>query len=168
MRNKDTSSNSLAAAVELQEKLENLNTSIRKMAKTTGKSHSAITQSLALLKLDIKVQELIKNGKLSKSHGRALSPVSKEKQYSLAQRAIQQKLSVRALEKLLKGKQSSVSITKDADTLRLERELSDYLGAPIKLVQRQSSKGSLIIDYNTLDELEGVLDKIGYSSQETH
>jgi ParB family chromosome partitioning protein len=83
---------------------------------------------------------------------------------------VAKQLTVRQTENLVKRLLSptpdAVIVRKDADVARLEHRLSDYFGQAVKLKKKGARKGQLIIDYNSFDELEGVLTRAGFSQQD--
>jgi ParB-like chromosome segregation protein Spo0J len=129
--------------------------STRDVAKRLGLSHSSIAQTLALLKLSVPVQKLLQDSKISKTHVRLLCPLPPDKQLHFANLVVSLKLSVRALEAAIKGtRQRNVS----PDTKRLERLISEKLGAPVMFDER---KKEMVIKYQDLEVLDGVLENMG-------
>lgn len=134
-----------------------------KMAEALGKSRSHIANLLRLLNLPMSVLELLREGKLSAGHARALIPA--QDPLGLAQKVIKGGLSVRATEALVKseltgsGKSkptgSSESAEKDADTKALEGDLFANLGMSVSLSHKNGQEsGQLTVQYKTLDELD--------------
>ncbi|URK86655.1 ParB/RepB/Spo0J family partition protein [Rhizobium sp. RCAM05350] len=128
-----------------------------------GKSRSHVANSLRLLKLPEPVRDMLSSGTLSAGHARALIPTSDP--VTLARSIIAKGLSVRDTERLAQndiraqsdpnyGKPSPKE-EKDADTLALERTLSDSLGLDVT-VNHKASGGQLRISYKTLDQLEEI------------
>ena len=128
-----------------------------------GKSRSHVANSLRLLKLPDPVRDMLSSGALSAGHARALIPTSDP--VALAKSIVAKGLSVRDTERLAQndiraqndpnyGKPSSRE-EKDADTLALERTLSDSLGLEVT-VNHKASGGQLRISYKTLDQLEEI------------
>jgi ParB family chromosome partitioning protein len=100
-------------------------------------------------------------------HARALLGVSKAKQVELAHRIAELGLSVREAERLVqqasaapRGGGSRGAAKLDADTRRLQEELAETLGASVHLRPRRGGRGSVVIDYASLDELEGLLARL--------
>ena len=122
---------------------------------------STIANLMRLLELPEKVQTEIQKGQISMGHARALLPLPALDQERLARVVASKGLSVRATEALVRdrGKPAKArpAPVKDADTARLERELSDRIGAPVAILQSGSGGGKLSISYSNLDELEGIL-----------
>lgn len=127
-----------------------------------GKSRSHVANSLRLLKLPEPVRDMLETGGLSAGHARALIPTSDP--LGLAQVIVAKGLSVRDAEKLAQNNIRATSnpdimrrpsTQKDADTLALQRSLSDHLGLEVK-VNHKGSGGQLRIAYQTLEQLEEI------------
>jgi ParB family chromosome partitioning protein len=129
-----------------------------------GKSRSHVANSLRLLKLPAPVRELVSSGALSAGHARAI--VSTSDPVALAKTIVEKGLSVRDAERLAQkdaagtgrsddAQQPKAGADKDADTLALERQLSDALGLKVAISHRAGG-GQLRIDYTTIDQLEEV------------
>ena len=103
-------------------------------------------------------------GKLDMGHARALLPVSSGQQAGLAQRVVQKGLSVRETERLVQQLLNPPKITTekavDRDLLRLQEELSDGLGADVRIQANKKGAGKVTIDFGSLDQLEGLLSRI--------
>lgn len=139
------------------------------LGEVIGKSRSHVANSLRLLKLPDSVRQMLAAGTLSAGHARAI--VSTSDPEALARRIVDGGLSVREAEKLaqkdLQGDAGSTpsnlekkSQEKDADTLALERNLSDRLGLKVE-VNHKSRGGQLKIDYKNLDQLESICRILG-------
>lgn len=138
-----------------------------KIAELLSKSRTEITNLLRLLKLDDRIQKFMIEGKLTESHGKALAGLPNEQQYQFANLAVAKCLSTRALEKIIKSstslsKSNKNSIIEDPNLKRLEQRLSDYLGNTVNIRLEEKQKGHLMIQFHSLDELEGIFDRIGY------
>ena len=138
----------------------------QELADVVGKSRAAIANSLRLLNLGSIARDLLMEGKLDMGHARALLGLAGTEQDLIAQDVAAKKLSVRQTEALVR-KLSAVSTKheergrdKDGDTVLLERRLSDYLGANVHITQRAQGRGELVIKYGSLDELDGVLQRL--------
>ena len=140
------------------------NLSQEELAKSIGKSRSSVTNLLRLSKLDKKVQEFLELGKIEMGHARALLGVDGATQVLLAEEIIKQSLSVREAEKLVSGKKptkkQTQNTTKDPNITSLERELSEGLGAGVRIQSNRSGKGKLTIEFKGLGQLEGILEKL--------
>ena len=140
------------------------NLSQEELARSIGKSRSAVTNLLRLSRLDKKVQEFLELGKMEMGHARALLGVDGATQVVLAQEIIKQNLSVREAEKLVSRKKPTKKqiqkTTKDPNITSLERELSEDLGAGVRIQSNKSGKGKLTIEFKGLGQLEGILEKL--------
>lgn len=140
------------------------NLSQEELAKSIGKSRSAVTNLLRLSKLDKKVQSYLESGKIEMGHARALLGVDGATQVALAEEIIKLSLSVRETEKLVSRKRttkkSTQKTTKDPNITSLERELSEDLGAGVRIQSNKSGKGKLTIEFKGLGQLEGILEKL--------
>ena len=109
---------------------------------------------------------MLQAGDIDMGHARALLTLDDERQVDVAQEIARLGLNVRQTEvfvsELTKPKQPKKIRTNDADTLRLEEDLSQRLGQPVQIRHSGKGNGKLIIAYNNLDELDGVLEKIGF------
>ncbi len=131
-----------------------------------GKSRSAISNALRLLELDERVQKLLYEGALTVGHARALLSLPKEEQSLLAQEVITKELTVRETERLAQEarspekRRSEGVVERDPNLSALERRLSEQLGIVATIKERGAGRGTLLLQYNSLDELEGVLSQI--------
>ena len=138
----------------------------QELADVVGKSRAAIANSLRLLNLGSIARDLLMEGKLDMGHARALLGLAGTEQDLIAQDVAAKKLSVRQTEALVRKlsavstKQEERGRDKDGDTVLLERRLSDYLGANVRITQRAQGRGELVIKYGSLDELDGVLQRL--------
>ncbi|MCZ6804711.1 MAG: ParB/RepB/Spo0J family partition protein [Proteobacteria bacterium] len=136
------------------------------IADAVGRSRSAVSNLLRLLELHNDVKKMLATRKLDMGHARALLSLDKPKQIEVAKKIVKQGLSVRATEGLvqqLSGKDSQnkpEQKPKDPNISRLENDLSQRLGASVAITYQSSGRGKLQIDYNSLDELEGILKRI--------
>ena len=136
------------------------------IATRVGKERSTVANALRLLKLPAEVRDAVRSGALDMGHARALLGLGGgEEMRRLAQRAIREKLSVRALEALIrslaKGPARKSAPSDSAATRDLVARLQRHLGARVRLVQKTASTGRLEVDYTSLDELDGLLRKVG-------
>jgi ParB family chromosome partitioning protein len=140
----------------------------QEVAKAVGKSRTTVTNLLRLLELNEEVKTLVESGRLEMGHARCLLGLKGEMQTRAANQVATQGLSVRETERLVrklqnqgeKPKAPRASQTMDPDIRRLVTDLSEKLGAKVDLQQGSKGKGKLVIGYNSLDELEGILDHI--------
>ena len=141
-----------------------------KIATAVGCSRPAVSNMLRLLELAPDVRILVEQDKLDMGHARTLLALNKNQQRQVAEMVIRDGLSVRATEKLvqsLTGGKATQPTTKtrkhvDPDISSLERSLSGMLVATVDIQHRQNGKGKIVISYGSLDELDGILEKMGY------
>lgn len=138
-------------------------------AKAVGRSRTAVTNLLRLLDLTEEVKSLVQQGELEMGHARALLGLPGALQYEAARRVVTKGLSARETERLvrrLKGEPASAKAGdthqhRDADVRRLETTLSERLGAEVRIEQTgRGQGGQLIICYQSLEELDGILARI--------
>jgi ParB family chromosome partitioning protein len=161
--------NPLEEAVAIQRLLEEFNMTHSEIAKTLGKSRTAVSNALRLLQLSETVKGFMDQGLLEMGHARALLALDKSQQNQAAQKVIDKHYSVRETEKLVKRwdllKNPKNSFTKapiDPDIKRLQIQLSENLGTKVTLKHHAShDRGKIVIDYSSLDELDGILERFG-------
>jgi len=138
----------------------------QQIADAVGKSRVSIANLLRLMNLGSITRGFLENGDLEMGHARALLGLEGLTQDQAAQAVVDQELSVRQTEALVKkyldprespNRPSDFTAQKDPDTRRLEQRLSDLLGAPVVIKHSPQGKGELSIRYSSLDELDGVL-----------
>ncbi|MEM9384104.1 MAG: ParB/RepB/Spo0J family partition protein [Pseudomonadota bacterium] len=139
-------------------------------AEAVSRSRAAVSNLLRLLDLDDAVKERLERRELEMGHARALLPLSGREQARVAAQVVEGRLSVRQAEQLVRQVQKAAAAAEagakanehegDRDIARLEEELSEQLGAAVKIRHSAKGRGSLSIAYNSLDELEGILDHI--------
>ena len=137
----------------------------QQVAEAVGRSRAAVSNALRLLELGQEAKQLLQNRELEMGHARALLALTGVLQAKAARHIATRRLSVRETERyvasLLTDKSASKSDTqKDPDIARLEQSLAETLGAPVQIRHQRSGKGTLIIRYTSLDELDGVLSRI--------
>lgn len=137
------------------------------IAERIGKSRVYVTHLLRLLNLDPAVGVLVDEGKLSLGHAKVLAGLPLAEQKRWASKCISGNLTVRRLERLTsaKGARKPVRPEKPADWRRLERQLSDLLGFQTSLSANKTGAGELSVSFHSLDELDGLLAKLGYSGE---
>ncbi len=137
-------------------------------AQAVGRSRASVSNLLRLQELSDKVKPFLEDRKIDMGHARALLALSNAgEQYSAANRVVKNGLSVRETEKLVRrlqgiGETSSKSAPKvpDVNIRRLEIEVSEKLGAKVSVDHTAKGAGKLVIQYNSLDELDGILKHI--------
>jgi ParB family transcriptional regulator, chromosome partitioning protein len=158
--------NPLEQANGLARLLEEFGMTHEAIADAVGRSRSTVSNMLRLLDLNVVVKKMLEAGKLEMGHARAILALSEKSQPDAAQQVVKQALSVRATEamvrRILSGdkKTKKSPAKKDPDSVRLETELSERLGASVNIKHSNRGKGVLEIRYNSLDELDGILKHI--------
>lgn len=159
--------NAIDTAKAIRELMENHDLTQEELAKTLGKSRSSIANTLRILNLDERVQDLIQEGKLSEGHARTLASIeSPQKQYKLAMDIINLDLSVRDAESMAKDEKSELKkkpVNKKKSKLEiiykdLESRLKRALGTKVSFRPQTKSKGKIVIDYYNDEELERILE----------
>lgn len=160
--------NPLETARALKELMEEHNLTQEQLAKTLGKSRSAIANTVRILNLDERVLELVSEGKLSEGHARSLVSIdSPQKQYKLALDIVNLDLSVRDAENLVKeqkaDKNSKTKKNTKVDKLDIiykdiETRLKKSLGTKVSFKPQTKSKGKIVIEYFSSEELERILE----------
>ena len=138
-------------------------------AEAVGRSRASVSNLLRLLDLSDKVKPMLEARQLEMGHARALLSIGDPaQQLDAARQVIRKALSVRETERLVKRMLADTSgktpakkpASQSADIRRLEMEVSDKLGARVTLQHTQKGAGKLVISYNSLDELDGILKHI--------
>jgi ParB family transcriptional regulator, chromosome partitioning protein len=137
-------------------------------AAAVGRSRSAVSNLLRLMQLAKPVQSLLLADKIDMGHARALLTLPAATQVSAAGRIVAQSLSVRDTERLVhtlltpSARRAKPSRHKqaDGDVARLERDLADALGASVRIESTRKGAGRLVIAYSSLEQLDGILDRL--------
>ena len=168
--------NPLEEAQGLQRLVNEFGLTHEQAAQAVGRSRSAASNLLRLLHLAEPVQNMLMAGDLDMGHARALLPLDAAQQILSANEIVAKKLSVREAEKLVTrvghARQSPllrVKKEKPRDLARIEEELSDHLTAQVEIRVKKRTKrgeqGEIAIAFGSLDELNGVLEKLGLGSR---
>ena len=130
------------------------------LAEIVGKSRSHIANIIRLLGLPQSIQDMISEGKISSGHARAIMNSAFPEQ--LAEKIVNENLSVRAAEDLVKQRKSGVKKVKlkDPDTIDLENNLTAKLGLNVSIDHKGKKGGSIKIEYKSLDQLDMVTSKL--------
>lgn len=160
--------NPLEEANSLHRLLNEFELTHQQIAQAVGKSRTSVTNLLRLLDLNPDVKQYIEERRMEMGHARALLGLKEQAQSDAARLVVSRGLSVRETEKLVRRLQGDSQDKERAgkvqqenpDIRRLETDLAEKLGARVKLQQSSGGKGRLVISYNTLDELDGILDHI--------
>lgn len=135
------------------------------VAERVAKSRTAVTNSMRLLKLDERVQQMVIDGMLTTGHARALLAFEdKEEQFQMANKVYNEKLNVREVEKLTKnhGKQKSEKKKEDPQQTAvfqdLEEKMKAALGTKVSINRKNDNKGKIEIEYYSMEELERLIE----------
>lgn len=156
--------NPIEEAVALKRLQDEFELTQAEVAQAVGKSRTTVTNLLRLIALTDEVKTLLEHGDLEMGHARALLTLEPGPQKDIARQVVSKGLSVRQTEALVRAFQERTNDekfkpeqAKSADIRRLEESLSEKLGAGVEIQHGNKGKGKLVISYNSLDELDGIL-----------
>ncbi|MBI3777039.1 MAG: ParB/RepB/Spo0J family partition protein [Gammaproteobacteria bacterium] len=157
--------NPLEEAGALQRLIDEFGMTHQQVAEAVGRSRTAVTNLLRLLALNPDVKQMVDQGELEMGHARALLALQGVPQSSAAKEVVQKGLSVRETEKLVQRLQAQPATAAPAPKIdpnirNFETNLAEKLGAKVTIQHGDKGSGKLLIHYNTLDELEGILGHI--------
>ena len=156
--------NPLEEAAGIQRLVDEFGLTHQQAADAVGRSRPTASNLLRLLQLAQPVQELLMAGDIDMGHARALLPLPGATQVGLANVIAAKGLSVREAERLayqaLHPKPQSAAPAPDRDILRLEEEVADRLGATVKIKANKKGAGMVTIHFGTLDQLDGLLERL--------
>lgn len=156
--------NPIEEANGIQRLIEEFHMTHEVAAKAVGRSRSAVTNLLRLQQLPEKVQDMVMHNQLDMGHARALLSLNPVQQLAAAEIIAQKGLSVREAEQLVKRMTTEIppnaKPTQDQDTLRLQEELADALGADVQIQHTEKGTGTLKIRYSNLDQLDAIISKL--------
>jgi len=154
----------LEEALAMQRLRDEFELTQQQVADTLGKSRATVANTLRLLNLAPTARTLLERGEIEMGHARALLSLEAFQQDALAREVADKSLTVRETERRVRGltgsgktKSATARPQKDADTLRLEQQLSEKLGAPVTIDHGANGRGKLVIGYTSLAELDGIL-----------
>lgn len=161
--------NPIEEAMAYKRLLTEFNLKQDEVAERVSKSRTAVTNAMRLLKLNDKVQQMVIDEMLTTGHARALLGIDdQEKQYVLAQKIFDEKLSVRDTEKLVKSiqneKKNRTNVQKEIDPKLeaiyhdLEEQMKGILGTKVSINHKDEEKGKVEIEYYSQDELDRIID----------
>ena len=162
--------NPIEEAIAYKRLLTEFNLKQDEVAERVSKSRTAVTNSMRLLKLNEKVQQMVIDDMISTGHARALLGIEDpEKQYVTAQKIFDEKLSVRETEKLVKKIQQEKDQPVEKATPKLdpkmeaiyrdlEEKMKGILGTKVSINQKDDKKGKIEIEYYSMDELDRIID----------
>ena len=161
--------NPIEEALAYRRLLEEFDLKQDEVADKVSKSRTAVTNSMRLLKLDDRVQQMLIDEMISPGHARAILAIEdKDKQFEFAQRVFDEKMSVRDVEKEIKKlqKKKTEKPVKEIDPQillqyqKLEEQLKQMMGTKVSIAPKDENKGKIEIEYYTRDEFEAILDRI--------
>ena len=158
--------NPLEEARALQRLIEEFELTHEQAAEAVGRSRAAVSNLLRLLVLEDAVKGMVEKGELEMGHARALLALTGTRQVEAARQVLARGLSVRATEGMVKSllnppASKPAPVThRDPNIQHLESNLADKLGARVQIRSGRGGKGKLEISYNSLDELDGILEHI--------
>lgn len=158
--------NPLEEAQGIKRLIDEFTMTHEKAATAVGRSRVAVSNLLRLLTLSSAVQEMLMHNKLDMGHARALVGLESVEQVMLAEKIVQEGLSVREAEQLVNRTEITPKASKtkhkavDKDIRGLENDLSDSLGASVKIQVRTGGKGVIKIEYASLDQLDEMIKRI--------
>lgn len=160
--------NPLEEAAGIKRLIDEFSMTHQLASEAVGRSRTAVTNLLRLLNLAQPVQEFLMQGKIDMGHARALLSLDGAKQIATAQHIAQKSLSVREAEKLVQATlqpRKKISVKPHRDIVRLQETVADYLGAKVSIRHSAKAAGKLVVEYKTLDQLDGILQRIGLPSK---
>ena len=153
--------NPVDQALALQRFHEDFGLSHQEIADTVGKARTTVSNLLRLLSLEDEIKDLMQQGLLDMGHARAILTLKAKDQLQIAKIVIDKSLSVRQTEQLVRDwntpKQEKSKDPLAPDVQQLTQKLSERFSASVKLDYNKQGKGKLVISYNSLDELDGIL-----------
>ncbi|KFZ36143.1 chromosome partitioning protein ParB [Shewanella mangrovi] len=156
--------NAMEEAIALNRLLEEFELTHQQVADAVGKSRTAVSNLLRLNTLNEPVKVMLERGDLDMGHARALLALEGDKQTTTARLVASKGLTVRETERLVNKLLNPVAPPekkeKDADISRLESKLIDLLGAKVTISHSNKGTGKIVINYQNLSELDGILSKI--------
>jgi len=158
--------NPLEEATALQRLIDEFRLTHQQTAEAVGRSRAAVSNLLRLLELPEAIRKLVEARRIEMGHARALLTLPPSQAENLARQAAEEQWSVREIERrvqaLQRGEASPPPAPKkpDPNIQNLERELADLLNAKVAVQHGRGGRGKLVVQYFSLDELEGILEKI--------
>lgn len=156
--------NAMEEAVALQRLLSEFELTHQQVADAVGKSRASVTNLLRLNQLNDDVKLLLEHGDIEMGHARALLALEGNSQSDAARLVAAKQLTVRDTEnlvrKILEPVPPKSEKVKDPDVTALEQRLAEHFAAQVQIDYNKKGKGSLVINYSSLSELDGILDKL--------
>lgn len=159
--------NAIEEAAGIQRLIDEFGMTHQAAAEAVGRSRSAVSNLLRLLQLPAALRRMLADGRLEMGHARALLGLPTHEQLAAADQIAEKQLSVREAETLAANLAAGKNRTTrraapapDRDIQRLEEELADALGTAVHIRAGRRGRGKLVIDYGSLDQLDGLLTKL--------
>jgi ParB family transcriptional regulator, chromosome partitioning protein len=156
--------NAMEEAIALQRLQDEFDLTQAEVAEAIGKSRSTVTNLLRLINLSDEVKLMLEHGDLEMGHGRAMLSLPEDQQLIVARQVESKSLSVRQTEALVRKLQAEpkpkTEKESDPDIARLENDLAEKIGAKVVIDHSVRGKGKLVIQYSSLDQLDGILKHI--------
>ncbi|KPD21556.1 MULTISPECIES: ParB/RepB/Spo0J family partition protein [Idiomarina] len=156
--------NAMEEATALQRLLDEFQMTHQDVAQAVGKSRTTVTNLLRLNNLEDGVKVLLERGDIELGHAKLLLALQGEQQADVAQQIVAKDMTVRDAEKLVRRTidppKQPEKPEPDANIEHLETKLSETLGAKVQINHGRKGKGKLVINYTSLDELDGILTHI--------
>jgi len=161
--------NPVEEAVALKRLQDEFELTHQEVAEAVGKSRTAVSNSLRLLNLCADVRTMLERGDLEMGHARCLLSLESDQQKLLARQVVARGLSVRQSEALVRSTQKELQKNQEAhvassDIATLQDGLSEKIGVPVQVQHSAKGSGKLVLKYNNLDELDGILNHLNYQS----
>jgi ParB family chromosome partitioning protein len=156
--------NPIEEALALLRLIDDFHYTHEDLAKSLGQSRAKITNTLRLLQLDTRVQQLLIDKEISEGHGKILAGLSQTQQFNFAQEAIREGWSVRQLEQMIQQEKNAprdMHAKNDVNIRRLEKMTSDHFGAEVIVENNANRSGWIKLKYQNYDVLAGILEKMG-------
>lgn len=156
--------NAMEEAIALQRLADEFEMTHAEVAQAVGKSRATISNLLRLNNLNDEVKTLLEHGDIEMGHARALLALEGDEQTMAARTVVAKGLTVRDTEKLVSKQQQpkaeKPAKTVDPDVSRLLNQLTEHLGAKVDIQQGTKGKGKLVISYDDLEQLDGILSRV--------
>lgn len=161
--------NAIEEAMAYEKLVHDFNLKQDEVAERVGKSRVAVTNSMRLMKLDKRVQQMVIDDMISGGHARALLGITdNESQYNVAMKVFDEKLSVRETEKLVRNllkqkPEKEIAIAKEDDYIYrdLENRMKNIFGSKVEIRRQANDKGKIEIEYYSQEDLDRIIELIG-------
>ncbi len=160
--------NPIEEAIALKRLQDEFELTHQEVADAVGKSRTAVSNILRLLNLCPEVRTMVERGDIEMGHARCLLTLPADQQKHLANQILDKGLTVRQAEALVRDlhteQKPEKEIPKNADITRLQEGLAEHVGVPVSIQHTAKGSGKLVLKYNNLDELDGILSHLSYES----